>query len=148
MGNSQGREARPPASDINDPANEGANRTSNGTQQQQAAQHNVYIGSRQNRGSNSNLASIFQRDRDRDGPQDEAALAARREAKNERERKRAAKEKEAKDKERDRSMRQESVDGGFLVTQGQYKGAEDYNKAIMRALMVGTHDTTVRLFGR
>jgi hypothetical protein len=33
-------------------------------------------------------------------------------------------------------MREESVDGGYLVTQGVYTGIEDYNKAIVRHLMV------------
>lgn len=33
-------------------------------------------------------------------------------------------------------MREESVDGGFLVTQGVYTGPEDYNKVVVRRLMV------------
>lgn len=33
-------------------------------------------------------------------------------------------------------MREENVDGGFLVTQGVYTGIEDYNKPIVRQLMV------------
>ena len=41
-------------------------------------------------------------------------------------------------KERERSMREEHVDGGYLVTQGVYVGAEDYNKPIVRQLMVNT----------
>ena len=33
-------------------------------------------------------------------------------------------------------MREEHVDGGFLVTQGVYVGTEDFNKAVVRHLMV------------
>lgn len=34
-------------------------------------------------------------------------------------------------------MKEEHVDGGFLVTQGVYVGVEDFNKKIVRHLMVG-----------
>ena len=43
-------------------------------------------------------------------------------------------------KERERSMKEESVDGGYLVTQGVYTGTEDFNKAVVRQLMVGVAD--------
>lgn len=33
-------------------------------------------------------------------------------------------------------MREEHVDGGYLVTQGVYVGPEDFNKAVVRQLMV------------
>jgi hypothetical protein len=46
------------------------------------------------------------------------------------------KERVARIKERERSMREEHVDGGYLVTQGVYTGTEDFNKAIVRQLMV------------
>ena len=39
-------------------------------------------------------------------------------------------------------MREENVDGGFLVTQGVYTGLEDYNKTIVRQLMVQNAPTT------
>lgn len=35
-------------------------------------------------------------------------------------------------------MREENVDGGFVVTQGVYTGIEDYNKTVVRQLMVRT----------
>lgn len=44
----------------------------------------------------------------------------------------------AREKERERSIREENVDGGFLVTQGVYTGIEDYSKAVVRQLMVCT----------
>ena len=42
----------------------------------------------------------------------------------------------ARAKERERSMRDEHVDGGYLVTQGVYTGIEDFSKGIVRQLMV------------
>lgn len=134
MGNANGREARPShfAVNSNDPEALRSAAAREGT-------GNVYS-SRQGRASQSNLASIFSssshRDREREGPQDEAALAARRETKAEREIRRAEKERNARQRERERSMREESVDGGYLVTQGVYTGAEDYNKDVVRTLMV------------
>ncbi|RPA77644.1 hypothetical protein BJ508DRAFT_330026 [Ascobolus immersus RN42] len=41
-----------------------------------------------------------------------------------------------REKERERSMREENVDGGFLVTQGVYTGAEDFKHKIVRQLMI------------
>lgn len=63
-------------------------------------------------------------------------LETRKETKQEREARKLAKERVAREKERERSMREESVDGGFLVTQGVYTGIEDYNKGVVRQLMV------------
>jgi hypothetical protein len=60
----------------------------------------------------------------------------RRETKQEREARKLAKEREARVKERERSMKEEHIDGGFCVTQGVYTGPEDFNKAIVRQLMV------------
>jgi hypothetical protein len=60
----------------------------------------------------------------------------RRETKQEREARKLAKEREARLKERERSMKEEHIDGGFCVTQGVYTGTEDFNKAVVRQLMV------------
>ena len=68
---------------------------------------------------------------------DASSLETRRETKQEREARKLEKEKVAREKERERSMREENVDGGFLVTQGVYTGIEDYNKGVVRQLMVG-----------
>lgn len=76
----------------------------------------------------------------RDGP----APEVRKETKQERDARRYEREKVARLKERERSMRDESVDGGYLVTQGVYTGIEDYNKAVVRQLMVRL-DWTQRL---
>lgn len=66
-----------------------------------------------------------------------STLETRRETKQEREARKLEKERVAREKERERSMREESVDGGYLVTQGVYTGIEDYNKGVVRQLMVG-----------
>lgn len=60
----------------------------------------------------------------------------RRETKAEREARRLEKERVARIKERERSMREEHVDGGYLVTLGTYTGPEDFNKQIVRQLQV------------
>ena len=70
-------------------------------------------------------------------PSDTAGLENRRESKQEREARKLERERVNRAKERERSMRDEHVDGGYLVTQGVYTGIEDYNKGIVRQLMVG-----------
>ncbi|PYI19184.1 hypothetical protein BO99DRAFT_333722 [Aspergillus violaceofuscus CBS 115571] len=67
---------------------------------------------------------------------DVASLEHRRETRQEREARRLEKERAARLKERERSMKEENVDGGYLVTQGVYTGTEDFNKAVVRQLMV------------
>lgn len=63
-------------------------------------------------------------------------VESRRETKQEREARKTERERVAREHERERSMREESVDGGYLVTQGVYTGMEDYNKVVVRQLMV------------
>ncbi|KMQ49121.1 hypothetical protein A7C99_6643 [Trichophyton rubrum] len=60
----------------------------------------------------------------------------RRETRQEREARKREKERAARIKERERSMKTEHVDGGYLVTQGVYVGTEDFNKPIVRQLMI------------
>ncbi|ERF69641.1 hypothetical protein EPUS_03633 [Endocarpon pusillum Z07020] len=67
---------------------------------------------------------------------DVSSLEVRRETKQEREARKLEKERAARLKERERSMKEEHIDGGYLVTQGVYVGTEDYNKAIVRQLMI------------
>ncbi|KAL8828250.1 MAG: hypothetical protein Q9191_002699 [Dirinaria sp. TL-2023a] len=69
-------------------------------------------------------------------PSDTAGLENRRESKQEREARKLERERVNRAKERERSMREEHVDGGYLVTQGVYTGIEDYNKGIVRQLMI------------
>ncbi|KAK2759334.1 SNF1-interacting protein [Arachnomyces sp. PD_36] len=67
---------------------------------------------------------------------DTSTLEHRRETKQEREARKLEKERAARLKERERSMKEEHVDGGYLVTQGVYVGTEDFNKQIVRQLMI------------
>ncbi|KAJ4405264.1 SNF1-interacting protein [Neurospora sp. IMI 360204] len=58
------------------------------------------------------------------------------ETKQEREARRLERERVARLQERERSMKEEHVDGGYLVTMGTYVGPEDFNKQIVRQLMI------------
>lgn len=60
----------------------------------------------------------------------------RRETKQEREARRLEKERQARLIERERSLKEEHVDGGYLVTLGTYVGPEDYSKPTVRQLQV------------
>ena len=60
----------------------------------------------------------------------------RRETKQEREARKLEKERVVRARERERSLREESVDGGYLVTLGTYVGIEDYSKSTVRQLQV------------
>lgn len=94
----------------------------------------LYQGPRSGRSSRPDLSilGIGSSHHDRDV----ASLEHRRETKQEREARRLEKERAARVKERERSMKEEHVDGGYLVTQGVYVGTEDFNKAVVRQLMV------------
>ena len=61
----------------------------------------------------------------------------RRETKQEREARRLERDRVARIAERERSMKEEHVDGGYLVTMGTYSSPEDFNKQIVRQLLVG-----------
>ncbi|EON99199.1 putative c2h2 zinc finger protein [Phaeoacremonium minimum UCRPA7] len=60
----------------------------------------------------------------------------RRETKQEREARRLERERVARIKERERSIKEEHVDGGYLVTLGTYTGPEDFNKQVVRQLQI------------
>lgn len=70
-------------------------------------------------------------------------METRRETKAEREARRLEREREVRAKERERSIREEGVDGGYLVTLGTYTGPEDFNKAVVRQLMVGLQSKVI-----
>lgn len=96
----------------------------------------VYQGPRSGRGSRPDLSILgIGNSHDREV----ATLEQRRETKQERDARRLEKERAARVKERERSMKEEHVDGGYLVTQGVYVGTEDFNKAVVRQLMVCSH---------
>jgi hypothetical protein len=69
----------------------------------------------------------------------------RRETKQEREARKLEKERVNRIKERERSIRGEHVDGGYLVTMGVYTGHEDFNKPVVRQLMVRSKRQTVAI---
>jgi len=93
---------------------------------------NLYGSSRSRGGSRHDLSFLhLGSNSDREQAQPE-----RRETKQEREARKAEKEKLVRERERERSIREEGVDGGFLVTLGVYTGPEDYNKPIVRQLQV------------
>jgi len=66
------------------------------------------------------------------------ATEPRKETRAEREARKAEKERIVRAKERERSLKEESIDGGYLVTLGVYTGAEDFSKQAVRQLMVST----------
>ena len=66
------------------------------------------------------------------------ATEPRKETRAEREARKAEKERILRAKERERSLKEESIDGGYLVTLGVYTGAEDFSKQAVRQLMVST----------
>lgn len=130
MGNSQTKESRPSLSPPNrrshqwSPPNQGG-RSPYGDRHQSE-------GSRPTRGSRPDLSILGIGNSDRDA----ANVEHRRETRQERDARRLERERVARVKERERSMKEEHVDGGYLVTQGVYVGPEDFSKAMVRQLMV------------
>ena len=95
---------------------------------------------RSNRSELSNFLGIGS-----NAERDTESLDLRKETKQEREARKMEKERVTRERERERSIQEENVDGGYLVTQGVYTGIEDYNKAIVRHLMVRQQSTATSL---
>jgi hypothetical protein len=133
MGNSQGKEAQPAPSRHNRRAS-AQTPTSPTTAGPSAASHersgSAVYRSRESRGSTSFLG-IGGSSETRD-----PALEPRRETKAEREARKLEKERAVRAQEREKSLREEGVDGGYLVTLGVYTGPEDYSKPTVRQLQV------------
>lgn len=142
MGNNSSREARP-----NDSAPQGGHQAS----RQHAPVYDSRAGGSQgqseaspgarNRISRGDLSMMLRISSSsvhdsHSNPQSEPRQEQRRETKQEREARRLEKERQARLKERERSLREEHVDGGYLVTMGTYVGPEDFNKQIVRQLQV------------
>jgi hypothetical protein len=130
MGNSQGKEARGSGESAR---SRGIPEIRQDTPQEYTGPSPPPPSSRPTRGSRPDLSFLGLGG---STDQDVATLEARRESKHERDARKAEKERTTRLKERERSMREEHVDGGYLVTQGVYVGVEDYNKMIVRQLMV------------
>lgn len=126
MGNNSSREQRrQPQSPTDRPA------TSAGSSASPSDQFGPVYSSRVGRGSRHDLNFLGL-----GSGANMEAVETRRETKQEREARKLEKERVARLKERERSMKEEHVDGGYLVTQGVYTGIEDFNKPIVRQLMV------------
>ncbi|KAL4913165.1 hypothetical protein BDW62DRAFT_193156 [Aspergillus aurantiobrunneus] len=132
MGNSQTKETRPSHLQSSRRSHQWGSSSSHGRSPYSDRHHSE--GSRSHRSSRPDLSLLgIGGSSDRDVA---TILEHRRETKQEREARRLEKERTNRLKERERSMREEHVDGGYLVTQGVYTGTEDFNKAIVRHLMV------------
>ena len=88
---------------------------------------------RMSRGDLGHLLNLQSNSRERDRPD---VPFERRETRQEREARRLERERVARAKERERSMREEHIDGGYLVTLGTYTGPEDFSKPVVRQLQV------------
>ncbi|KKK16440.1 hypothetical protein P175DRAFT_0505594 [Aspergillus ochraceoroseus IBT 24754] len=131
MGNTQTKETRPSPSQSTRRNHQWGSSESHRRSPYSDRHHSA--GSRSNRGSRPDLSILgIGGSSDRDV----ATLEHRRETKQEREARRLEKERTARIKERERSMKEEHVDGGYLVTQGVYTGTEDFNKPVVRQLMI------------
>ena len=93
--------------------------------------------SRPGRSSRPDLSALFGINSGNE--RDVSSLEGRRETKQEKEARKLERDRVNREKDRERSMRDEHADGGYLVTQGVYTGIEDFNKGIVRQLMVGPH---------
>ncbi|PHH79586.1 hypothetical protein CDD82_2307 [Ophiocordyceps australis] len=87
------------------------------------------------RGDLGNLFTLQSSSRSRDRDRQNAPFE-RRETRQERDARRLERDRVARAKERDRSMREEHVDGGYLVTLGTYTGIEDFSKPVVRQLQI------------
>ena len=95
-------------------------------------------GARRERGSRPDLS--FLGIRTAENAERDPALEPRRETKAEREARKLEKDRILRAHERERSLKEEGVDGGYLVTLGVYTGPEDYSKPAVRQLQVcATH---------
>lgn len=125
MGNSHTKEARPEPRVFRPPFG-----TDNGaSSSQQSGGHD-----RRNRVSRADLGGLL--GMATHGPSAAQPPYERRETKQEREARRLERERQLRLAERERSMKEEHVDGGYLVTLGTYVGPEDFNKQIVRQLQV------------
>jgi hypothetical protein len=139
MGNSQAKESRPDSSrghtrrlSERNPSSPTASGPA-GSAHHERSGSGVY-NSRTGRGSRHDLSFLGLGG----GASVEPAQEPRRETKAEREARKLEKERAQRAVDRERSLREEGVDGGFLVTLGTYTGPEDFNKQVVRQLQVQT----------
>lgn len=144
MGNSQAKESRPGSSrESGRPSNSRHPSSPSASGPEESSRHGrsgsgVYGNSRSGRGSRPDLSFLgIGSSSDRD-----PALEPRRETKAEREARKLEKERQQRAQDRERSIREEGVDGGFLVTLGTYTGPEDFSKTMVRQLQVSAIQVT------
>ena len=135
MGNSSSKDSKGSGSNKRDKDASTASSSRNDTQQPvaEASPSRPTYSSRARRHSRPDLSFLGIGG---NSEQDPTTLEARRETKQEREARKLEKERVTRLKERERSMKEEHVDGGYVVTQGVYTGIEDFNKPLVRQLMV------------
>ncbi|KAI4230661.1 MAG: hypothetical protein LQ349_006117 [Xanthoria aureola] len=94
----------------------------------------AFYNSRTGRGSRPDLSALLglANHAAEEGP----SVESRRETKQEKDARKLEKDRIVRTKERERSMKEEHVDGGYLVTQGVYTGIEDFDKPSVRQLMI------------
>jgi hypothetical protein len=142
MGNSQGKESQPPSrgghvrrssahASATSPTS--ASGPSGSSHERSSSGVGLYS-ARSGRGSRHDLSFLGiggSSNAERD-----PALEPRRETKAEREARKLEKERVLRAQERERSIKEEGVDGAFLVTLGTYTGPEDFSKPVVRQLQV------------
>lgn len=143
MGNQQTKEGNP------DGQQAGGRRVGDAGSSAQSGTQNQDRSRRGSRGDLSFLGISSSGGRDRNRRREDAPFTHR-ETKSEREARKLARERELRAIERERSMKEENVDGGYLVTLGTYTGTEDYSKTVVRQLLVRMHQCFpfLRLCGR
>lgn len=129
MGNSNTKESR---------GGDGVNRTphASGAAHESNTAQSESRSSRRNRVSRGDIGGIIGLGSSGGSSSHAEPPYERRETKQEREARRLERERVARIAERERSMKEEHVDGGYLVTMGTYTSPEDFNKSIVRQLQV------------
>ncbi|KZM27021.1 SNF1-interacting protein [Ascochyta rabiei] len=143
MGNSQGKESQPPSRGHVRRSSAQAIATSptaapsgpSGSVPERAASGVGLYSARSGRGSRHDL-SFLGIGGGATNPERDPALEPRRETKAEREARKLEKERVLRAQERERSIKEEGVDGAFLVTLGTYTGPEDFSKPTVRQLQI------------
>lgn len=154
MGNSATKEQRPPLPQMRSSHLRRSSSPPTASQTWSSAQapveqatQSTHTSRQGRRGSRSEISTLLGIAGNSD--KESSGVEARRETKPERDARKLERERVARERERERSIREENVDGGYLVTQGVYTGIEDYNKTVVRQLMVCAMDEhDIRLLKR
>ncbi|KAG9206905.1 SNF1-interacting protein [Epicoccum nigrum] len=143
MGNSQGKESQPPSrgghvrrSSAQVAATSGTSASGpSGSSHERSGSGVGLYSARSGRGSRHDLSFLGIGGSNSHAERD-PALEPRRETKAEREARKLEKERVLRAQERERSIKEEGVDGAFLVTLGTYTGPEDFSKPTVRQLQI------------